>query len=109
MSFSFKNIGHYIAVAARDIAKFGIAAQKDEPLIEGVTALIYPPAVVLERASFSALGYLVDASQKAAPVADGTVSLTVQVAADEVADFKNFLSFFQAHAAASGVPVPPSK
>lgn len=109
MSFSFRNLGHYIAVAARDIVKFGQFAQKEEPLIEGITALVYPPAVVIERAGFAALGYLVDASSKIAPVADGQVSLTIQIAADEVNDFKALVAFFKSHAAANGVALPAAK
>lgn len=106
MSFSFKNLGHYIAVVARDIVKFGAAVQKAEPVIEAVTALVYPPAVVLERAGASALGYLVDAADKATQVADGQVTLTIQLLASEVADFKAFAAFFKGHASANGVALP---
>lgn len=106
MAFSFKNLGHYIAVVARDIVKFGVAAQKAEPFIEGVTSLVYPPAVVMERAGFAAFGYVIDAASKVAPVADGTVTLTLQIAADEVNDFKALASFFHSHASASGVVLP---
>lgn len=105
MSFSFKNLGHYIAVAARDVVKFGTFMQKQEPLIEGVTALVYPPAVVLERAGSSALGYIVDAASKIGDV-NSPASITISLTADEVADFKALAGFFKGHAVANGVVLP---
>lgn len=104
--FNFKNLGHYAAVVARDIVKFGTAVQKAEPFIEGVTAQIYPPAVVLERASNTALGYVIDAADKIIPGADGTTALTLQLATDEINDFKALATFFKGHAVAAGVALP---
>jgi hypothetical protein len=107
-AFSIKNLGHYVAVVAHDIVKFGAFAKAEEPLVEGVTAMIAPDAVALERAGNAALGYLVDAADKLVPVADGTQTLTLQVAASEVADFKALAAYFKSHAAANGVTLPAS-
>lgn len=104
--FNFKNLGHYAAVVARDIVKFGGAVQKAEPLIEGITAQIYPPAVVLERAGNSALGYLIDAADKVVPASGGTTTLTLELATDEINDFKALAGFFKGHAVANGVVLP---
>lgn len=103
MGFSFRNLGHYVAVVARDIVKVGSVVKQAEPVIEAVSAVVFPPAVVIERAAGGALGYLVDAASKIAPVADGQVTLTIQIAADELADFKAIAAAFKAHASTNGV------
>ncbi|HWF03632.1 MAG TPA: hypothetical protein VHA06_08100 [Candidatus Angelobacter sp.] len=109
--FSFKNLGHYIAVAARDIVKAAPVIQKEVQVIGDVVSIAAPalaPSVMeLERASNAALGYLVDASQHVVAVADGTNTLTIQgLTAAEIGDFQNLASYFRSHAYANGVTLP---
>jgi hypothetical protein len=63
MSFGFRNIGHFFATVAGDIVKGARAvagvmrkAQKAEPEIEAISALLFPQAVALERGAFALLG-----------------------------------------------------
>jgi hypothetical protein len=109
MSFGFRNIGHYIAVAARDIAKFGGIIQGLEPIVEGVTlasaGVAAPSAIEIERAGFAALGHLTSAAAGVTSVAEGTQTLTISLAASEVNDFKALFSYFQSLATKQGVKV----
>jgi hypothetical protein len=112
-AFSFKNLGHYIAVAARDIVKAAPTIQKDIQVAGDIAALAYPeaaPAVLeIERASNAALGFVVDAAQHVTAVADGTNTLTIQgLTAAELADFKSLADYFRTHAYKNGVSLPPS-
>jgi hypothetical protein len=112
-AFSFKNLGHYIAVAARDIVKAAPVIQKEVQVVGDVASIVYPeaaPAILeIERASNAALGYMVDASQHVTAVADGTNTLTIQgLTAAEIADFKNLAAYFKNHAYKNGVALPPS-
>jgi hypothetical protein len=109
--FSFKNLGHYIAVAARDIVKAAPVIQKEVQVAGDIASIVYPqaaPAVLeLERASNAALGFVVDAAQHINAVADGTNTLTIQgLTAAEIMDFKNLATYFKAHAYQSGVILP---
>lgn len=111
-AFSFKNLGHYIAVVARDIVKAAPVIQKDVQVAGDIAAIAYPevaPAVLeIERASNAALGYVVDAAQHVTAVADGTNTLTIQgLTAAEVGDFKSLADYFKNHAYQNGVALPP--
>lgn len=112
-AFSFKNLGHYIAVVARDIVKAAPVIQKDVQVAGDIAAIAYPeaaPAILeIERASNAALGYIVDASQHVTAVADGTNTLTIQgLTATEIGDFKNLADYFKKHAYQNGVAIPQS-
>lgn len=111
-AFSFKSLGHYIAVAARDIVKATPVIQKEVQVVGDVASIVYPesaPAIMeIERASNAALGYMVDASQHITAVADGTNTLTIQgLTAAEISDFKNLANYFKKHAYQNGVVLPP--
>jgi hypothetical protein len=66
MSFAFSSLSHYFATAFSDLhkaEKFILAEAPKvsvlEPVVEGVSAaLLGPQSVVIERAAFSALGYV---------------------------------------------------
>jgi len=118
--FTFKNLGHYVAVIARDIVngsdrieKVLAGADKIEQTIiasgvggPAITALAVT-AEEITRASSAALGYLVDASIKVVAVADGTNTLTIEgITAAEVADFQKLAALFHAHAAKNGQLLP---
>jgi hypothetical protein len=112
-AFSFKNLGHYIAVAARDIVKAAPVIEKDLQIVGSVVSIVDPaaaPAIMeIERASNAAFGYVVDASQHVVAVADGTNTLTIQgLTSAEVEDFQQFAAYFKSHAYANGVALPPS-
>lgn len=112
-AFSFKNLGHYIAVAARDLVKALPVIEKDVELVGSVAAVIDPaagPAIMeIERASAAALGYIADASQHVVAVADGTNTLTVQgLTAAEVTDFQSLAAYFKTQAYKNGVALPAS-
>ena len=108
-NFNFKSLGHYIAVAARDLVKYGGKAEAMETAVEGVTALVAPSAVEIERAIFNAGGKLIHAASTVTTIADGSNTLSVTgIAASELADFKALADYFKGHAAASGVALPPA-
>lgn len=110
-SFNFKSLGHYIAVAARDVVKAGPVILKDEQLVGTLASFIVPgagPAIAeIERASAAALGYVSDAAQNVVALADGTNTLTIQgLTSAEIADFQNLAAYFKNHAWKNGVTLP---
>jgi hypothetical protein len=112
-AFSFKNLGHYIAVVARDIVKAAPVIQQDAQIVGDVVSIadpaIAPSVIEFERISNAALGYLSDAAQHVTQVADGTNTLTIQgLTSAEITDFNNIALYFKNHAAANGVALPPT-
>jgi hypothetical protein len=96
---------HVLASIASGIAKVVPAIQKEEPVIEGVEAAIYPPAVVVTKAAFVALGYLA----KAANDANAATQQKLQdlgLDTQEIADFKALYASLHAVGAANGVTLP---
>lgn len=90
MGFGFKSIEHAFATIARDIAKGIAVLQVAEPIVEGVTAILDPPAVVIERGAFAALGKIAGAIHQTA--VDGQLvvqakGLDVHLDEQEAADF----------------------
>jgi hypothetical protein len=74
--FGFNTIEHALAsvahdtvVGARAVASASAKVTKAEPTIEDITALIDPPAAVIERAAFAALGSLAKAANDTATAA----------------------------------------
>jgi hypothetical protein len=115
--FSFKNLGHYVAVAVKDIVAAGPTIQKDIAVAGGVASTVVaavdpnaaPAVAEIQRASSAALGYVVDAASKINAVADGTNTLTIQgLTSAEVQDFKALATYFTQHAYANGVTLPAS-
>jgi hypothetical protein len=113
--FSFKNLGHYVAVAVKDIIAAAPTISKDITVVgdvaEQVAQVVDPkaaPAIAeIQRASSAALGYVVDAASKIQAVADGTNTLTIQgLTAAELADFQALATYFKSHAFANGVSLP---
>ncbi|HYO84808.1 MAG TPA: hypothetical protein VES20_25625 [Bryobacteraceae bacterium] len=93
-SFGFKSLEHALATAARDvvigaraISTVSAKVQKAEPVIEQITALIDPPAVVVERAAFAALAAVAKAANdtSAASAAQG---LNIQLDEQMLEDFR---------------------
>ena len=98
MSFGFQNIGHFFAVTFSDISKGAKAVEKAlvkvgaaEATVEAITALVYPPAVLIERAAFSVLGKVAGAAHDAQPAADAS-GLNVTFTAVEVADIRALIA-----------------
>ena len=98
MSFGIKTIEHALAVAAQDVVKGAKAADSflqkvaaqgkvAEPVIENLTAMIDPAAVVYERAAFAALG-LVAKAAGAADAATAAKGLLIPLDQEAWADFQ---------------------
>jgi hypothetical protein len=69
MGFGFRNIEHAFASIAKDTVKtatlFSAIASRVEkaaPEVEALTEMVYPPAVLIERAAFGLLGMAANAS-----------------------------------------------
>lgn len=106
MSFAFTSVGHYLATAFSDLhkaEKFILAeapkAEALEPVVEGVSsALLGPQSVVIERAAFSALGYVLALTNQLisgqADVQTAATSKLTNLGLDETAitDFKNLIT-----------------
>lgn len=115
--FSFRNLGHYIAVAARDIVKAAPVIAKDLGIAGNVVASVAGTGVLgtggtalaltteeILRAGNAALGYVADAALKVTQVADGTSTLTIEgLTKAEIEDFQAIAAYFHAHANANGV------
>jgi hypothetical protein len=113
--FTFKNLGHYVAVAVRDIVAAGPTVAKDIQVAGNIAATVAeavdpaaaPVIAEIQRASNAALGYVVDAASKLKAVADGTNTLTLEgLTAAEVADFQALATYFKTHAYQNGVTLP---
>ena len=103
-SFGLKT-EHVLAKIASGIAKVVPAIQKEEPVIEGIEAAIYPPAVVVTKAAFVALGYLAKAAN------DGTAAANQKLQdlgldTQEIADFKSLYASLHAVGASAGITLP---
>lgn len=92
MSFSFQSLGHFFAYAAQEIVRGAkaiesvlVRIQAHEQVIEQITGLINPQAVLIERAAFAMLGKVMHAVHDAgeAAMADGlNIVLDAQTIAD---------------------------
>lgn len=112
MSFGFKNIGHFFATVAGDIVKGARAvtivmlkAQKAEPEIEALSALIVPQAVELERGAFALLGLAAHAVSEAG---DAAAANGINIALDQqlIADIKQLIVAIEAYAKSAGLQKP---
>lgn len=102
MSFGFKSIGHFFAVVFSDVAKGAKAVEKavvkvapSEATVEALTALVYPPAVLIERAAYSILGKVAGAAHDAGTAADAQ-GLNVVFDAQEIADIREIIALVKA-------------
>ena len=102
----FKNLGHYAYFVIHDISKFGHLALKAEPFVEPALEAVFPPAIVIDKLAHAALGYLVDAADKASAVADGKTTVSVELLKQEIDDLKSLAQFFKTHAVANSVKLP---
>jgi hypothetical protein len=100
--FSFDSVEHALASVAHDTVVAGRAValsankiQKAAPEIEGVTGLIDPSAVVIERAAFAALGSIAKAANDTAVSASAN---GLNVPLDE-ATIKDYSQIYQLLAA----------
>jgi hypothetical protein len=114
--FGFSSIPHFFATVFKDLhtgLKYAAehvipAVQKVEPLIEGVTQLIDPPAVVIERAAFTALGHLITpiSTLDSAVQANGLdITLDQQTIADFYAFYLQFKDQLQALPTVAKLPL----
>jgi hypothetical protein len=115
MSFGFRNIGHFFATVAGDIVKGARAvagvmrkAQKAEPEIEAISALLFPQAVALERGAFALLGMAAHAVDEAGDVA---AQNGINLVLDQklVADIKVLIEAIEQYAKSAGLPKPVGK
>jgi len=112
MGFGFSSLGHVFATIFSDISKGAKAVgnalakvEAAEPVIEGISAVVYPPAVLIERAAFSILGKAAAAVHDAGAVADGS-GMNITIDAQTVADLKDLIATVRGDLAALGVAKP---
>lgn len=110
--FSFKNIGHFFATVAGDVVKGARAvagamakAQKAEPEIEAITALLFPQAVELERGAFALLGMAAQAVTEAGDAAEAN-GLNIALDKQLVADIKALIAAIDQYAKTAGMAKP---
>ena len=97
---TFKNIGHFIAVAAKAIVKLSHnapaalhAVEGTEGEVEALTAVVAPQAVIFEKAAYGALGvlgHIFDDANQAFDANGLNAALDAQVKADIIAAIKQF-------------------
>lgn len=80
-------VGHDIVVGARAVAAATGKVSDAAPAIEAVTGMLDPPAVIVERAAFSALAYVAKAANDTSAVTQDK-GLNVQLDEQTIADFK---------------------
>lgn len=114
MSFGFRNLGHFFATVAGDIVKGARAVgsvlskvQGAEATIEGITSVIYPAAVEIERGAFAVLGLAAHAVSDAGDAA-GANGINVTLDAALVADIKALIPAFEQYAQSVGLMKPPA-
>lgn len=112
MSFGFSSLGHVFASIFSDISKGAKAVgnvltkvEAAEPVIESLTSIVYPPAVLIERAAFSVLGTVAATVHDAGTAADAG-GLNVTLDAATVADIKALIATVKGDLAALGVTAP---
>jgi hypothetical protein len=111
--FGFSSIGHAFATVFHDISKGAKAVESalvkvaaNEAVIEGITSVVYPPAVLIERAAFATLGKVAAAVHDAGPMADAN-GLNIQLDAALVADIRDLIATVKGNLAAVGVMSKP--
>lgn len=112
MAFGFKSIGHFFTAVAQDIVKGAKAIggamakiQATEPVIEGLSALVFPGAVAIEQAAFRLLGESLSAIQKAGDAAAQN-GVNLQLDAALVAEIKVLIADIEAFAKSQGTQKP---
>ena len=112
MSFGFRNVGHFFATVAGDIVKGArvvssvmLKAQKAEPEIEALSALIFPQAVALERGAFALLGM---AAHAVAETGDAAAANGINITLDQqlIADIKELIVAIEAYVKSAGLTKP---
>jgi hypothetical protein len=99
MKFGFDSVGHMFATFFHDIHTGAQAVEKFlatkviplESEVEAVTSVIFPPAVMIERAAFGLLGLAAAAAHDAQPAADAN-GLNITLDAQMVADIRALLA-----------------
>jgi hypothetical protein len=112
--FGFQSIEHALAavahdtvVGARAVATATAKLQKVEPTIEDITALIDPPAVVIERAAFAALGSLANAAHDTSTSASAN-GLNISMDAETLNDYKQLYKTLTDQLRTLNAGTPPS-
>lgn len=110
--FSFKSIGHFFATMSSDIVKGARAvggamakAGSAEATVEGITALLFPQAVELERGAFALLGMAAQAVS-ATGAAAGANGINLTLDAQLVADIKALIPAIEQYSQSVGVQKP---
>ena len=113
--FSFKNVGHFFATVASDIVKGARAAatvmlqvRKAEPEVEGITALLFPQAVELERGAFALFGLAAQAVSEAGDAA-AVNGLNITLDQQLINDIKALVQAIEQYAKTAGLSKPVSK
>ena len=110
--FSFKSIGHFFAAMANDIVKGAravasvlVKVERAEPEVEGITSLLFPQAVELERGAFALLGLAAQAVTDTGAVASAN-GINVTLDAQLVADIKALIPAIEQYAKSAGIQKP---
>lgn len=108
MGFGFRNIEHAFSYVAQEIvkgAKLAAAATAHvralEPVVEGATAVIDPPAVLIERAAFGLLGHAVKAANDIGDAAQAK-GLNIQLDSESIRDLQQIGKYLHGHLATLG-------
>lgn len=112
MSFGFSSLGHVFASVFSDISKGAKAVESaltkvdaEEQTVEALTSLVYPPAVLAERAVFSIAGKVLATAHDLQPAAAAN-GMSVPFDAQEVADILALVATVKPQLAALGVTKP---
>src|SRR5437016_2759033 len=112
MRFGFKDVGHFFSVMAQDIVKGARAAatvlekiQGAGPEIEGVTSVIFPQAVEIERGAFALLGIATTAVERAGSAAAAN-GVNLQLDAEFVEAIRALIPALESYARSVGAIKP---
>jgi hypothetical protein len=113
MSFGFTNVAHFFATVAGDIVKGSRAVasvlskvQGSEAAVEGISSVVYPEAVPIERGAFALLGLAAHAVSEAGDAASAS-GLNLQLDSQMVADIKAIIPALEQYAQTIGLMKPP--
>jgi hypothetical protein len=115
MSFGFQNVAHFFATVAGDIVKGSRAVasvlskvQGSEAAVEGISSVVYPEAVPIERGAFALLGLAAHAVSEAGDAASAS-GLNLQLDSQMVSDIKAIIPALEQYAQTIGLMKPPAK
>ena len=103
MAFGFSSIGHALAwlgheivAGTKKVETVAAKVQSEEPIIEAISGIAYPPAVLIEKAAFGLLGKVGSAVTTLDSV-EAAKGLNLTLDEQEISEIKAVVDYLKQH------------